>query len=132
MQVGSPCPLPGFGGGRPGLLLFGDHRLFGAFDWLMSLEARWFSTIFGLYNVAGMLSGTVAAVAIVAVGLNGAGLLPALKPDHLHDLGKLMFGFGFLGLPVVSQFMLIWCANCPKKRCISPPVGPGAGAWSSG
>lgn len=87
-----------------------------AFDWLMSLEARWFSTIFGLYNMAGILASTVTATIITAILLHRAGLLPQLNEHHIHDLGKLMFGFcTFWAYLWISQFLLIWYTNLPEE-----------------
>lgn len=87
-----------------------------AFDWLMSLEAHWFSTIFGLYNIAGILASTVTATIVAAVLLKQAGLLPQITDKHLHDLGKLMFGFStFWAYMWISQFLLIWYSNLPEE-----------------
>jgi hypothetical protein len=98
------------------LVTFALTACLGAFDWVMTIEPRWYSTIFGLYNVAGILVSSVSAVAIAAVLLARAGLLPQLRPDHLHDLGKLMFGFAtFWAYLWFSQFLLIWYANIPDE-----------------
>jgi hypothetical protein len=98
------------------MVVFAITFCMAAFDWLMSLEARWFSTIFGLYNVAGVLASTMAALAIATVLLSRAGLLPGVGPAHLHDIGKLLFGFCTLwGYLWFSQFMLIWYANLPEE-----------------
>lgn len=87
-----------------------------SFDWLMSLEPHWFSTIFGLYHVAALLASATAAVTIASILLRRAGLLPQLGPAHLHDLGKLMFGFATLwAYQWLSQFLLIWYANLPEE-----------------
>jgi hypothetical protein len=86
------------------------------FDWFMTLEARWFSTIFGLYHIAGMLVSTVSAVTVATVLLRRAGLLPMVRTDHLHDLGKLMFGFcTFWAYLWFSQLLLIWYSNIPEE-----------------
>ena len=98
------------------LVTFAITACLGAFDWLMTIEATWYSTIFGLYNLAGILASSVAAVAIAAVLLERAGVLPEIKPDHLHDLGKLMLGFAtFWGYLWFSQFLLIWYSNLPDE-----------------
>jgi hypothetical protein len=98
------------------LAIFAITSCVGAFDWLMTLEARWFSTIFGLYNIAGMLVSSVTGVAIASILLRRAGLLPQLRPSHLHDLGKLMLGFAtFWAYLWFSQFLLIWYANLPEE-----------------
>jgi hypothetical protein len=98
------------------LVAFGVTGCLAAFDWIMTLEPRWFSTIFGFYNVAGILVSTVSAVAIAAIVLSRAGALPELSPSHLHDLGKLMFAFStFWAYQWVSQFLLIWYSNLPEE-----------------
>jgi hypothetical protein len=98
------------------LAIFAITSCVGAFDWLMTLEARWFSTIFGLYNIAGILVSSVTGVAIGSILLRRAGLLPELRPAHLHDLGKLMLGFAtFWAYLWFSQFLLIWYANLPEE-----------------
>jgi len=98
------------------LVVFAITACLGAFDWLMTLEARWFSTIFGFYNVAGILVSTVTAVAVAAILLRRAGALPQLRDDHLHDLGKLMFAFAtFWAYQWISQFLLIWYSNIPEE-----------------
>lgn len=98
------------------LVTFALTACLSAFDWIMTIEAAWYSTIFGLYNLAGILASSAAAVAIAAVLLQRAGVLPELKPDHLHDLGKLMLGFAtFWGYLWFSQFLLIWYTNLPDE-----------------
>ncbi|MCP3140162.1 hypothetical protein [Pyxidicoccus xibeiensis] len=98
------------------LVLFGLTFCLAAFDWLMSLEPHWFSTIYALYNVAGLLSSSVSAITVAAILLHRAGALPQLNSSHLHDLGKLMFGFATLWAYLwFSQFLLIWYANIPEE-----------------
>lgn len=98
------------------LVLFGLTFCLAAFDWLMTLEPHWFSTIYALYNVAGLLSSSVCAITVTAILLHRAGALPALNESHLHDLGKLMFGFATLWAYLwFSQFLLIWYSNIPEE-----------------
>ncbi|QSQ24103.1 hypothetical protein JY651_03760 [Pyxidicoccus parkwayensis] len=98
------------------LVFFGLTFCMSAFDWLMSLEPHWFSTIYALYNVAGLLSSSVCAITVAAILLHRAGALPQLNTSHLHDLGKLMFGFATLWAYLwFSQFLLIWYANIPEE-----------------
>lgn len=87
-----------------------------SFDWLMSLEPHWVSTIFAFYNIAGLLAGGVAAVTAVTLFLRRRGLLPQVTTEHLHNLGKLLLGFCTLWAYMwLSQFLLIWYANLPEE-----------------
>ncbi|WIG98937.1 hypothetical protein [Myxococcus sp. SDU36] len=98
------------------LVLFALTFCLAAFDWLMTLEPHWFSTIYALYNFAGLLSSTVCAMTIAAILLHRAGALPQLNTSHLHDLGKLMFAFATLWAYLwFSQYLLIWYANIPEE-----------------
>ena len=98
------------------LVVFALTFSLASFDWLMSLEPHWFSTIFALYNVGGLLASSVAALTMALVFLKRSGALPQVNESHLHDLGKLMFGFSTLWAYLwFSQFMLIWYANIPEE-----------------
>lgn len=99
------------------LLLFGVTITFAAFDWLMSLEPHWFSTIFGVYYFSGAAVGGVAAIILVALGLQATGrLADSVTTEHYHDLGKLLFAFVvFWGYIAFSQYMLIWYASLPEE-----------------
>jgi hypothetical protein len=97
------------------LVIFAITACLGAFDWIMTLEPRWYSTIFGFYNLAGILASSMAAVAVASVLLARAGVLKP-RPDHLHDVGKLMLAFAtFWAYQWFSQFLLIWYANLPDE-----------------
>jgi hypothetical protein len=88
-----------------------------SFDWLMSLDPRWFSTIFAIYTFAGLLASGVAAITLAVVLLRERGDLAGLvKESHLHDLGKLLFAFStFWAYIWVSQYLLIWYSNIPEE-----------------
>lgn len=97
------------------LAVFGITFSLASVDWLMSLEPHWFSTIFGLYHLGGVMVGGVCAITVAAVLLKRAGHLP-IGAAHLHDLGKLLFGFSTLWAYLwLSQFLLIWYANLPEE-----------------
>jgi hypothetical protein len=87
------------------------------FDTIMSLDPIWYSTIFGVYNWAGLWQSGLAAIAIVTVILRRQGALQGIASRaHYHDLGKLVFAFGvFWTYIAFSQFMLIWYANLPEE-----------------
>ena len=99
------------------LILFALTVSFASFDWLMSLEPAWFSTIFGLYYFAGSVVGALAAVILFAVALQADGMVRrAITVEHYHELGKLLLGFiVFWGYMAFSQYMLIWYANIPEE-----------------
>lgn len=99
------------------LLVFGVTFWLASFDWIMSLEPHWSSTIFGIYNFAGMFSSGLAVVILLVVWLRNAGQLRDFVTDeHLHDLGKLLFAFSTFWMYVwFSQYMLIWYADIPEE-----------------
>ena len=101
----------------PGLLLFALTVTFASFDWLMSLDAHWFSTIFGVYFFAGSMVATFAFLSLVVLALQRTGLLVnVIGEEHRHDLGKLLFGFvAFWAYMAFSQYFLIWYANLPEE-----------------
>jgi hypothetical protein len=86
-------------------------------DWVMSLEPLWYSTIFGVYNFAGLFLSGLAALILVALWLERKGPLQnVLNEDHLHDLGKLLFAFSIFWMYIwFSQYMLIWYTNIPEE-----------------
>ena len=67
-----------------------------SFDWIMSLEPHWFSSIFGMYNFSGMFTSGLATMIILLVYLRGKGVFgKLLKDDHLFELGRYLFAFTF-------------------------------------
>ena len=87
-----------------------------SFDWIMSLEPHWYSTIFAIYNFSGMFVHGIAIIALIAIILCERGVLPELREDHIHDLGKLVFAFTFFWAYIwYSQFVLIWYGNIPEE-----------------
>ncbi len=101
----------------PALLVLALCVTLAAFDWLMSLDARWYSTIFGVYFFSGAMVAALAAVPLVAMSLQWAGWVRSvIHVEHYHDLGKLLFAFVvFWGYIAFSQFLLIWYANIPEE-----------------
>lgn len=88
-----------------------------AIDWLMSPEHRWFSTIFGVYYIAGSAVAALSAITFTAVLLQERGYLhPAVGRDHFYNLGTLLFGFNCLwGYIAFSQYLLVWYADLPEE-----------------
>jgi hypothetical protein len=101
----------------PAVVVLALTVTFFAIDMVMSLDAHWFSTIFGVYFFAGAMTGFFAALALVAVLLQRSGLLQgAITAEHYHDLGKLLFTFLFFwGYIAFSQYMLYWYGNIPEE-----------------
>ncbi len=101
----------------PFLVFFAFSFTLFAFDWLMSLEPHWFSTIFGVYCFAGLFQSGLAMMILFLVSLRKKGLFKeTINENHLHDLGKLMFAFCvFWAYIAFSQYMLIWYGNLPEE-----------------
>jgi len=111
------------------LVLFGITVTLSSFDWVMSIEYHWFSTIFGVYNFAGLFFSGLAAMILIAIWLERAGPLRGVLNDaHLHDLGKLLFAFSVFWMYIwFSQYMLIWYTDIPEET--SYFVLRSKGAW---
>jgi hypothetical protein len=88
-----------------------------SYDWIMSLEPDWASTLFGMYNFAGMFLAGLAVLALLTLYLQRRPPLSAvIAPHHLHDLGKLLFAFSTFWMYLwFSQYMLVWYANIPEE-----------------
>jgi hypothetical protein len=86
-------------------------------DWIMSLEPGWSSTIFGVYNFAGIFLSAVAAVCGITIVLYWQGpFRKVLTRHHLHDLGTLLFAFSSFWMYIwLSQYLLIWYVNNPEE-----------------
>lgn len=100
-----------------GMLLFALATAFAAFDWLMSLDYRFFSTIWGVYYFAGAVYSCLGLVVFILAMARRAGKLTGLvTEEHFHDLAKLMFAFTvFWAYIAFSQYFLIWYANIPEE-----------------
>lgn len=104
--------------GAGSLPFLGLTITFAAFDWLMSVDPFWISTIFGLYYFAGSFLSAMCVVAILIAfnQKNSTGLGGAVTHHHLYNVGKLMLAFtAFWTYCAFSQFMLIWIANIPEE-----------------
>lgn len=107
--------LMGFSG--PGLLIYVLTLTFFSIDWIMSLDARWFSTIFGFITLAGQGLAAFSTM-IITVGLlmRSNPMRQVVTKKHLHDLGKFLFMFTMLWTYLsFSQFLIIWAGNLPEE-----------------
>jgi hypothetical protein len=109
--------------GAGGLPLIAMVFTFAAFDWLMSLNPLWFSTIFGVYYFAGNMGGAFALLAIITSRVRSPGGVQGkvlfgdyISVEHTHNIGKLMLTFtAFWGYIAFAQLLLIWIANLPEE-----------------
>lgn len=87
-----------------------------SWDWIMSLDPHWFSTLFGWYVFASMFVSGITVIAMVTIYLKSRGYLPDVNNSHIHDLAKFMFGISIFWTYLwFAQFMLIWYANIPEE-----------------
>ena len=87
-----------------------------SWDWIMSVDPHWFSTLFGWYVFASMFVSGITVIAMVTIYLKSKGHLPDVNNSHIHDLAKFMFGISvFWTYLWFSQFMLIWYSNIPEE-----------------
>ena len=111
------------------MIVFAFSVTFAAIDWIMSLDPRWFSTLYGVYVWSGMVLAALACVTLAVLWSRRAGVIdPALaRPDHLYNLGALLFAFVcFWGYLAASQYMLVWYANLPEETAyFAHRIGPG-------
>ena len=87
-----------------------------SWDWIMSIDAHWFSTIFGWYVFIGMFVTSIAFMILLIWFLKRAGYLAFIRTDHIHDLGKFLFAFSvFWTYLWFSQYLLIWYGHIPEE-----------------
>jgi hypothetical protein len=99
------------------LPLFGLCLTFAAFDWLMSLNFKWYSTMWGPYIFAGSAGSSMSFLVLIITALRKAGYLKeTVTLEHYHIMGKWMLAFcvfwAYIGF---SQYMLYWYANIPEE-----------------
>jgi hypothetical protein len=87
-----------------------------SWDWVMSIDTHWFSTLFGWYVFSGMWCTAMIVGVVLVLYLKAKGYLPQVNNSHIQDLGKWMFALSFLWSYLwFSQFMLIWYSNIPEE-----------------
>jgi len=87
-----------------------------AWDWLMSIDPHWYSTIYIWYTMISCLVSSIGVMILISLYLKGKGNLPAFNSNHLHDLTKFLFGFSLLWTYLwFAQFMLYWYANIAEE-----------------
>jgi hypothetical protein len=99
------------------MIIFAFTICIASFDWIMSVEPHWFSTIFGVGIFSGTFVSGICFITLTIIKLQDWGYLKNVVNDnHLHDLGKWMFGMSvFWAYIWISQYLLIWYANIPEE-----------------
>lgn len=104
------------------LVLFAVTFSLAAFDWIMSMEPGWFSTIFAVYNFAGLFLSALAAIIVLTVWLERRAMAGVVNDSHIHDLAKLFFAMSTFWMYIwFSQYMLIWYADMPEETVYFVP-----------
>ena len=98
------------------LVFFAVFSSTSAWDWIMSIDVHWFSTLFGWYTFAGMWCSAMTVIVLTTIYLKKLGYLERVNDSHIHDIGKWTFATSFLwSYLFFSQFMLIWYANIGEE-----------------
>ena len=98
------------------IIIFAVSSSIAAWDWVMSIDTHWFSTMTGWYVFASWFVTGLAFTTYVVITLKENGYLKIVNSNHIHDLGKFVFGFSIFWAYIwFSQFMLIYYANIPEE-----------------
>ena len=97
-------------------VIFGFTISFLAWFFIMSVDAHWYSTIFGVYNFITHWVTAITIMALLVAYLKSLGYLKLVSNEHIHDLGKFMFAFTIFWAYIwLSQYLLIWYAQIPEE-----------------
>lgn len=98
------------------LVFFAITSSTSAWDWLMSIDTHWYSTMYGWLTFSGIWVSAMIVSIILVLYLKSQGYLKEVNENHLHDLSKWMFAISLLWCYLwFSQFMLIWYSNIPEE-----------------
>jgi len=98
------------------ILVFAVTSATSAWDWVMSIDSHWFSTMFAWYMFASWHVTGLAVITLTILYLKDQGYLRSVNESHLHDMGKYMFAFSIFWMYLwFSQFLLIYYANFPEE-----------------
>ncbi|WP_158858451.1 quinol:cytochrome C oxidoreductase [Lunatibacter salilacus] len=98
------------------LVFFAVSSSMSAWDWVMSIDTHWFSTLFGWYVFASWFVAGLSAITLFILFLKDRGYLEMVNQNHIHDMGKYVFAFSIFWTYIwFSQFLLIYYANIPEE-----------------
>lgn len=98
------------------LVFFAVSSSVGAWDWIMSIDTHWFSTLFGWYVFSSWFVAGLSAMTLLTIFLKEKGYLEMVDVNHIHDMGKFVFAFSIFWTYLwFSQFLLIYYANIPEE-----------------
>jgi len=98
------------------MVFFAVTSAVASWDWIMSIDVHWFSTLFGWYVFSEWAAIGFATVLLITLYLKRLGHLESVNESHIHDLGKWVFAFSLVWTYMwFSQFMLIWYSNIPEE-----------------
>jgi hypothetical protein len=98
------------------IVFFAVYILISAWDWIMSIDVHWYSTMDGWYIFGSFWVSSAAAITLVVIYLKSKGYLQQVNANHIHNLGLIMFAFSiFWTYLVFDQYMLQWYANLPEE-----------------
>ena len=98
------------------LVLFAVFSSTMAWDWLMSIDTHWYSTMYGWYIFSGMWVTAMTMATLILIWLRGKGYYAMMNESHIHDMGKWMFAISMLWSYLwFCQYMLIWYSNIPEE-----------------
>ena len=115
-SVGSKIHSMGISTSAWFMVFFAVTSSMASWDWIMSIDTHWFSTLFGWYVFAEWSAIGFTTIFLFTLYLKRMGYLNHVNENHIHDLGKWIFAFSLVWTYMwFSQFMLIWYANIPEE-----------------
>lgn len=116
LQGGTSLHFKQMGKAAAFMVFFAVTSSTAAWDWMMSLDIHWFSTMYGWYAFSGMWISALTTIILFVLYLKRRGYLEQVNESHIHDLGKWVFAISFLWSYLwFCQFMLIWYTNIPEE-----------------